>query len=69
MSIDCRCTTVEELTGAEAVEYSKKHLREVLINMTWWQTLYECPRTLRWFLLDRPDSGYHGGGVPVLKRL
>ena len=34
MSIDCRCTTVEELTGAEAVEYSKKHLREVLINMS-----------------------------------
>lgn len=65
----CRCETLTQLQGAEAISYAKEHLQEVRIDPVAWQTEYVCPDTGKRWLLDYPHSEAHGGGPPRLRSL
>jgi hypothetical protein len=65
----CRCETLIQLQGAEAISYAKKHLQEMRIDPVAWQTEYVCPDTGKRWLLDYPHSEAHGGGSPRLRSL
>jgi Immunity protein 27 len=64
--MDCRCGEIRRLSGAEAADYSRSHLRELVIDPTNWQTLYDCPATGTLWKEYHPRSEQHGGGPPKL---
>ena len=65
----CACATLFELTDNEAHEYAREHLEKGEVDDQQWLVKYRCPETRRSWLLDYPDSGYHGGGPPRLRQL
>lgn len=56
---DQACLRIEELR--------KNYLKKVAVGD--WEILYEDPKDNRYWLLEFPHSGYHGGGPPTLKML
>ena len=58
-----------EMQGKEAIEYADRHLRKVRTDPQTWTVEYEDPATGERWIMDYPDSGYHGGGSPRLRRV
>jgi hypothetical protein len=67
--MECKCSKISFLEGAEAKEYSVKHLQKIKSNKETWEVEYVCPVTGKNWLLDYPHSEYHGGGPPRLRSL
>jgi hypothetical protein len=65
----CICQKITELEGNDALDYAENHLEIISIDKDNWQTLYECPVTGIQWLKDYPDSEYHGGGSPRLRKM
>lgn len=66
----CACADLYRLDGAEAREYASEHLVQTgAPDFDAWTVPYECPATRRVWLLDYPQSQYHGGGPPRLSQL
>jgi hypothetical protein len=63
----CKCNEISFLKGAEAKEYAEGHLQKVKSNSETWEIEYVCPVSLKKWLLDYPQSEYHGGGPPRLR--
>lgn len=61
--------TSPEFRGNEALEYAKTHLRQVHKDLEKWEIQYEDPQNGDKWLLDYPNSEYHGGGSPRLRKL
>jgi hypothetical protein len=59
---------MRELTGNAARDYLE-HLRLVEVNNDTWEAVYECPKTGSQWLEAYPDSGAHGGGASLLRRI
>lgn len=59
--------TPGELNGKEAYDFAETHLRKV--NSKDWEIEFEDPRTGELWLMDFPQSEYHGGGPPRLRKL
>ena len=53
--MECRCTVVSELYGAEAEEYAAQHLRSHGTRTERLEEDFLCPDTGRRWLLDYPD--------------
>lgn len=58
----------EELRGAVALEFAEKHLRVVNNDSTNWKTEYVDDATGDRWMLDYPQSGQQGGGIPRLRK-
>ena len=58
----------EQLEGQEALEYAERYLSKLRVTSGGWEIEYEDPRTGEHWVLDYPNSGYHGGGLPRLRR-
>jgi hypothetical protein len=67
--MNCRCAEINELDGAEAEIYAQNHLKKIRVDGELWQIEYECPDTDARWLMDFPQSEYHGGGPPRLCKL
>lgn len=65
----CECDRCFELEGADAQDYAAGHLKKVAIDLAQWQVQYVCPLSRRAWLMDYPNSEYHGGGPPRLRQL
>jgi hypothetical protein len=65
----CKCPELTELEGNEAKNYAGQHLTEVFVNGKTWEIEYKCPDTGARWLMDFPQSEYHGGGPPRLRKL
>lgn len=61
-------TPLAELRGADALEFATTRLREVRRNAETWEIEYVDDTTGDHWILDYPQSGEHGGGVPRLAR-
>ncbi len=59
----------EELNGAKAVEFARKHLKEIKSNPDTWETEYICEDTGERWLMDYPHGECHGGGPPRLRKI
>lgn len=66
--MECRCSTVERLEGAEAAEYLAKHLHRLTVDNRTWDAIYRCPTTAVEWIESYPRSELQGGGPPVLVR-
>lgn len=67
--MNCKCKELFELEGNDALDYIQSHLQTILVDGEKWRTLYECPLTQIQWLEDYPNSEYHGGGSPRLRKL
>lgn len=67
--MDCACTALHHLDDAEAREYATEHLQRLSADYETWAVTYACPTTGRRWLLDYPQSEFHGGGPPRLRQL
>jgi hypothetical protein len=67
--MNCMCQAISELEGNEALEFIGDHLQTIFVDSEIWQSLYECPITHIYWLKDYPDSEYHGGGSPRLRKI
>jgi hypothetical protein len=65
----CECNSIDILKGAEAQEYANEHLVEVEADSTQWKIEYVCPKTDQKFIMEYPQSEYHGGGPPLLRKI
>jgi hypothetical protein len=65
----CFCNDIDEIEGVDAQAYCSKHLKKLFVDGKKWQITYICPVTDIQWLEDYPDSEYHGGGSPRLRRL
>ena len=59
----------KELRGKEAIEYVKHNLKKFRTNPETWETEYLDEKTGDKWILDYPESGYHGGGSPRLRKI
>jgi hypothetical protein len=51
----------EELNGAKAVEFARKHLKEIKSNPDTWETEYICEDTgERWLMVNVTAVGHLG---------
>ncbi|WP_133719260.1 Imm27 family immunity protein [Methylocaldum gracile] len=57
-----------ELHGVDAIEYTKR-LRKIKSNPDTWEIEYIDDSTGEKWLMDYPESEYHGGGSPRLRKL
>lgn len=67
--MECACIALYRLDGNEAKQYAAGHLRKVAVDYETWAVTYECVSTGRAWVLDYPQSEYHGGGPPRLIQL
>jgi len=67
--MNCKCHYVSEFYGNDAIEYAENHLKKIRVDGENWQVLFECPLTGIQWLKDFPDSGFHGGGSPRLRKI
>jgi hypothetical protein len=58
-----------ELKGNDLVSFVKARLTEVRVNSEMWEIEYIDSMTGERWLMDYPNSGYHGGGSPRLRKL
>jgi hypothetical protein len=65
----CFCNDIDELMGNDVQDYCTNHLKQVAVNGESWQITYICPETDIQWLEDYPNSEYHGGGSPRLRKL
>ena len=57
------------LEGQEAYDFAKLHLKKVHANPVTWEVEYEDVQTGERWIMDYPNSEYHGGGSPRLRKL
>lgn len=70
MSADaCPCEVLQHLSGAEAQDYERSHLKEVAVDSVRWIALFQCPLTGRWWLHWLPYAEMPGGGPPELTQI
>lgn len=67
--MNCLCKEINELEGNEALDYINSHLLQIKSDGKNWQITFECPFTGIQWLKDYPNSEYHGGGSPRLRKL
>jgi hypothetical protein len=59
----------DELHGAIALEFVEKHLREISNDSTNWKTEYVDDATGEHWVMDYPQGGQQGGGIPRLRKV
>jgi hypothetical protein len=62
-------STRTELHGEAAVKFATDRLRKVSSNPDTWEVEYVDDSTGERWLMDYPESEYHGGGSPRLRKL
>ena len=67
--MECACATLYRLDDNEARQYAAEHLTKTGHDYKSWAVAYECEATGRTWILDYPDSEYHGGGPPRLRQV
>ncbi len=65
----CQCLNVQRLSGNQADDYVKKHLRLVKHDTVRWEGLFRCPETGTYWKQWYPWPEAHGGGPPELTRI
>jgi hypothetical protein len=58
----------DELHGADAVAFAKR-LKNLKTNPDTWEVEYVDEDTGEKWLMDYPNSEYHGGGSPRLRKI
>jgi hypothetical protein len=60
---------ISELRGNEALDFAKDHLVKVRTDESGWVIEYQDPKCGEAWILDYPNSEYHGGGSPRLRNM
>ena len=69
MSADS-CQHLQHLSGQEAVDYARDHLRLIFRDDAKWTALYQCPvNPFRFWIEWYPYPEAHGGGPPELTQV
>ncbi|WP_145362495.1 Imm27 family immunity protein [Stratiformator vulcanicus] len=66
--MNCKCDEISEINGASARTYADLHLKSISVDTNLWLEHYQCPSTGILFTMDYPESDYHGGGPPRLRK-